>query len=47
VTGDPSHTFTRLEEYRAVRAADVRRIVREVLRKDARTLVTVAREGRA
>lgn len=47
VTGDPAHTFQRLAEYRAVTAADVVRVVRDVFRTERRTRITVAREARA
>jgi zinc protease len=46
VVGDPSHAFVRLEEYRSVTAADLRRVAAMVLRPDARTIVNV-RRGRA
>lgn len=46
VVGDPSHAFVRLEEYRSVTAADVKRVAAKVLPLDARTLVRV-RRGRA
>lgn len=46
VVGDPSHAFVRLEEYRSVTAADLRRVAAGVLRRDARTVVHV-RRGRA
>ena len=46
VVGDPSHAFVRLEEYRSVTPADVRRVAREVLSREARTVIRV-RRGRA
>ncbi len=46
VVGDPSHAFVRLEEYRSVTPADVRRVAREVLSSRARTVIRV-RRGRA
>lgn len=46
VVGDPSHAFVRLEEYRSVTPADVRRVAAKVLAADARTIVRVLR-GRA
>jgi zinc protease len=46
VVGDPSHAFVRLEEYRSVTPADVRRVARDVLTGAGRTVVRV-RRGRA
>jgi len=46
VVGDPSHAFVRLEEYRSVTAADLKRVAAQILGKDARTIVRVLR-GRA
>jgi zinc protease len=43
VVGDPSHAFTRLEEYRSVTAEDVRRVASSVLTLDARAIVRVRR----
>ena len=45
VVGDPGHAFVRLEEYRSVTPADVRRVAREVLDPSARTVVRVRRSG--
>lgn len=41
VTGDPTHAFVRLEELRSVTAADVKRVVREVLVEPARVRIDV------
>jgi len=46
VVGDPSHAFVRLEEYRSVTAADLKRVAGRVLAGDSRTIVRVLR-GRA
>jgi zinc protease len=45
VLGDPGAVFRRLEAYRAVTAADVRKAARRYVRQDARTLVRVIPEG--
>jgi zinc protease len=45
VVGDPSHAFVRLEEYRSVTPADVRRVAREVLDPSRRVVLRV--RGRA
>ena len=43
--GDPGAAFRRLEGYRRVTIADVRRVARRYLRPEARTLVRVKPDG--
>ncbi len=45
VVGDPSHLFARLEESRAVTAADLRRVAAKVLRPARRSIVHVVPEA--
>ncbi len=47
VLGDPAFAFRRLEEYRRVTAADLRRVARRFLVKNARSIVRVFPEGGA